>query len=46
MMASTIPTDVLSKIGEPYLKSSFNKTKNGLGLECLLKIYLKKFCIN
>ena len=26
------PTDVLSKIGEPYLKSSFNKTKNGLGL--------------
>jgi two-component system sensor histidine kinase RegB len=26
------PADVLSKIGEPYLKSFYNKTKNGLGL--------------
>ena len=26
------PTDVLSKIGEPYLKSFYNKSKAGLGL--------------
>ena len=26
------PADVLSKIGEPYLKSFFNKSKTGLGL--------------
>ena len=26
------PTDVLSKIGEPYLKSFYNKSKTGLGL--------------
>ncbi len=29
---SGFPNDVLSKIGEPYLKSHYNKNKTGLGL--------------
>ena len=29
---SGFPSDVLSKIGEPYLKSYYNKSKTGLGL--------------
>ena len=34
MMANGFPRDIISKIGEPYLKSnnSDDKSKNGLGL--------------
>ena len=43
------PKDILSKIGEPYLKvsKSTDKSKRGLGLGIFIgKTYLKKILLN